>query len=672
MQYRRPEILIVDDLEENRKVLSGNLSSIDAELYMASSGTQALELVSKHDISMVILDTEMPEMDGFQVLNQLSSDEETQHIPVILLVSQLSTEKQKLYGNIVSLIDIVYKPINQTLFLAKIKKYLQLHQYREVVKHRHDENEKLLKAIHEGVLGIDSNGIILFANASAGRMLGKNPAQLLGVYLETLLEEPHHKAVSEWTDHPIRKACLDGNILHVKNSSFRRKDGSKFKASFAAVPVSDMEGMEIIFAFKELAADKKNDEKLSELSQRDHLTGLPNRVRCEELIEESIARAKEKQQCMAVLILDLDHFRNINESLGHDMGDKLIKFVVERLKLAVRETDVIGRMGGDQFPLVVDGIQRPEDAAGVAHKVQDQLSKPFLLEGHEISISASIGIATYPACGDSASELIKNADTAASRGKLFGGNNYQFFNVEMNTLSIERLELESQLHYAIDRNELNARVLRMSHLDTDALGGYKLEVVWNHPKKGAIEGHEFRSLIECTGMQVPIGEWSLKTGFSEFKKGIDGGSLSNDQTLMIDLAAVQLMQDNFVDDVLAQIKRYGLQVEKIIFLFEENAVLNRTHDCRDVIATLHDKGCKIAINNFGSGFSSLSLIQSIPVDYIVIGTVFSELESSKKAQVIVQSLVSMAHQLNILVVAQSEISVSREVLAGTGMDYLLQ
>lgn len=671
MQYRRPEILIVDDLEENRKVLSDNLSSIDADIYRASSGSEALDLVSKHDISMVILDTEMPEMNGFQVLNQLSSNEETQHIPVILLVSQLSHEKQRLYGSIVSLIDIVYKPINQQLFIAKIKKYLQLHQYREVVKHRHDENEKLLKAIHEGVLGIDSNGIILFANASAGRMLGTNPAQLLGVYLETLLEEPHHKAISEWSDHPIRKACLDGNILHVKNSSFRCKDGSKFKASFAAVPVSDMEGMEIIFAFKEIASDKKSDEKLSELAHRDHLTGLPNRVNCEELIEKSIERAKEKNESMAVLILDLDHFRNINESLGHEMGDKLIKDVVERIKLAVRETDVIGRMGGDQFLSVTD-VKRPEDAAGVAHKIQDQLSKPFLLEGHEISISASIGIATFPTCGDTASELIKNADTAASRGKLFGGNNYQFFNVEMNTLSIDRLELESQFHYAIDRNELTAKVHRMCHLETDNLAGYKLDVVWNHSSKGAIEGHVFRELVDCTGMQVPIGKWSLKTGFSEFKKGIDSGTLSEDQTLMIDLAAIQLMQKDFVNDVMEDVKRYDLSAEKIIFLFEENAVLNRTHDCRKIIETLHQKGFKIAINNFGSGFASLSLIQSIPLDYIVIGTVFSEMTSSTKAQVIVKSLVEMARQLNIVVVAQSDINVSRSLLSEVGIDYLLQ
>jgi len=164
----------------------------------------------------------------------------------------------------------------------------------------------------------------------------------------------------------------------------------------------------------------------------------------------------------------------------------------------------------------------------------------------------------------------------------------------------------------------------------------------------------------------------LKTGFSEFKKGIESGTLSEDQTLMIDLAAVQLMQKDFVTDVLEDVQRYNLSAKKIIFLFEENAVLNRTHDCRKIIETLHQKGFKIAINNFGSGFASLSLIQSIPVDYIVIGTVFSEMTSSNKTQVIVKCLVEMARQLNIIVVAQSDINVSRSLLSEVGIDYLLE
>lgn len=651
MQFDKPKILVVDDLAENRQVLGNMLAEVEATIITSSSGNEALELVKQQDFSIIVLDIEMPEMDGFQVLNLLTADEQSQHVPVILLASQLSHDKQNLYGNIINLVDLVYKPVNKEVFLAKINNYLELHKYREIVKARYDESEKLIKAVHEGVLGVNEKGIILFANASSARMLGTTTVGLMGVYLESLLEEPHHKAVSEWKEHPIRKACLDGNILHVKSSKFRRKDGSQFGASFAAVPVSNMNGIEIIFAFKETVGEnKEGEEKLSQLSNRDHLTGLPNREKSEELIEAAVERAAAKDESMAVLIMDLDHFRYINESLGHEMGDKLIKDVVDRLQAAIRETDAVARIGGDQFPIILDGLKRPQDAGSVAHKILGKLGKPFLLEGHEISIGASVGIATYPVCGDNPADLLKNAGTAAGRAKLLGGNNYQFFNLEMNTSSVERLELESQLHYAIEKNELCADIHQVVNLSNNKVEGFKLNVVWQHRSKGAIQGNYLRELAESTGMQLSIGEWSLKSGFEKYNQRVIKDCEVVEPFLMLNLAAVHIMQENFVDKVSYLLEQHKIPSDRVIFLFEEHSVISRTHDCRKIIEQLHQTGFKIAINNFGTGFASLTLLEQIPLDFIVIGPSFIDLSQSSKAGTIVEGIVNMAHNLHIKVV----------------------
>ena len=651
MEYRKAEILIVDSIAENRDTCARLLEDLDAVFYLSESMSHALAHVAENDVSALIISSDLSENDGFALINRLLAGSDTRHIPIILLLPHLSDEKRKLHEALFAGVDFLYKPVAEKTLRSKVEHLIQLHRNRETLKHRHDEAEKLFKAPNEGVLGINSNGVVVLANSAAGRMLGTTPTQLLGLYLETILEEAHHKLVSQWHEHPIYQACREGNILHVKKSKFWRTDGAVFNASFAAVPVSEMEEMDIVFAFKELNKRHEGAEKIAELSKRDHLTSLPNRARSEEVINEVLNKAKQNRVEMAVLLVNLDHFRYINEGLGHDFGDRMLMEVARRLQVLVRGEDFVGRLGGDEFPIVLDNLDATENAGVVARKIINEMAQPFLLDGHEVSIGASVGIAVYPSCGNSAQELLKNAAMALKRAKVIGRNVYQYFTTEMNTQVVQWMRLEQDLRKAMAAKQIFIEYEEISDIRSDKRVGLAPKIYWNHPQQGLHDEKTIVATADEIGLLSGLGDWVLDEALQYLYGYQQIQSDSSKVNLFLEVYHCQLAKDDFIPNFLASLHKYNLLPESIVVVLSEKILASRSSSSESKMGQLIQAGLKIAVKDFGSGYGSLALFNKFKFHYVEISDSLTQGEPENEVgQEVLKSLVDLSHRLGVKVV----------------------
>ncbi len=672
MEHRKPDILIVDSLAENREAFVRLLADLDITLHLAANISDALNYLAANNISAVLISSDLSDNEGFQLVNKVLGSDETRHIPIILLLPHLSDEKRKLHEPLFAGIDFLYKPVSEQILREKIIQLMQLHENREMLKHRHDETEKLFKAAGEGVLAVNSNGVVVLANAAAGRMLGTTVTHLLGLYLETILEEAHHPLISAWHAHPIYQACREGSVLHVKKSRFWRTDGLAFSASFAAVPVSKMGDMDIVFAFKEL--DHRNDHtKLAELSKRDHLTTLPNRIRTEEVIEEVILKAKQDHHEMALLLVNLDHFRYINEGLGHELGDKLLMEVARRLQVLVRGEDFVGRLGSDEFPIVLDKLENAENAGVVAKKIIAEIAQPFLLEGHEVSLGASIGIAIFPSCGNSAKELLKNAALALKRAKVIGRNVYQFFSVEMNTHAVQWLRMEQDFRRAMVAGQIAIDYEPI----IDVVSGVRIalvpKLIWQHPQQGLIPEKAVVSTAEEIDMLSILGDWVKQSSLHYLSDYQPLQAGEQPLVLFLELYNTQLAQDDFIPAFLAHLRQEGLVCERIVIVLAEKTFASRSFNCEAKVKLLRDAGFKIAIKEFGAGYGSLSLFNRIAFEFIEIAEIFTRDEQgSDSNQSVLKSIIDLSHRLGVKVVMKADENTDSSYLRTLQCDYIQQ
>lgn len=639
-------VMVVDDYDENRASIVQMLDDLDISIIGSNSGKEALEQMKERPPAVVLLDADMPDMDGYQVLNQMFSDQTIRHIPVILLTSNLSDRKQMLHKPLLDVVDYMTKPINKSALLTKVKTYLELDRYRDAIKTLHDENEKLLEAMHEGILGLDKEGRIKFANTAAVHMLRANLTQLMDTYVVSIFEEPNHNAEPNWHDHPIQRVCEEGNILQVEKTEFWRTDGTAMRVKFAAVPVQDLDGMHIVLAFKQLASERSSEGKINQLSNIDQLTGLPNRTRFEEKVEEAVKRAKRVNGHIAVMFIDLDHFKNINESLGHDIGDEMIKGVSERLSSFLRRSDTVSRVGGDEFAVLLEGIEDPKNAGFAAQKMMDQVHQPFLIDGHEIFTGCSIGIATYPNCGDSAKTLIKNADIAAYRAKSLGRNNYQYFNFDLNKEIVLRMELENDLRNALQKNQMVLDFSPVIALKDNKIAGFEVKLYWQHPRMGRMSESQFRRVAEDCGLIGAISEWMIKTACERVGKLFASQPASTHLVVCLDISPYFIAQDGFASFLHQNLQENQLQGRQIMIEMCEAVVMNRQQSYLDVLTDLHTMDVKLAIADFGMGYAPFQHLRSAPLDVIKLGTqMISEIAENPQDQIIVQHLIAMAKAL---------------------------
>lgn len=396
---------------------------------------------------------------------------------------------------------------------------------------------------------------------------------------------------------------------------------------------------------------KEAEKRIIEMATHDALTGLPNRYLLRDRIEQVLVHDTRLQRQMAVLFIDLDHFKTINDSLGHEIGDLLLKAVADRLKSCVRNEDTVARQGGDEFIVVLNSIAESLDAAKVAQKILDSLAQPFHIHDNELHIDGSIGIAVFPDDGVNAETLLKNGDVAMYHAKKNGRNNYQFFTDELNKSAYERHILGLDLRYALDRNELLLYYQPVMDMPSHNLYGVEALLRWRHPEQKLITPDKFINLAEETGLIIPIGEWVIRTVCMQIKAWQDQGFYV--PRVAINLSARQFRDKDLINNISRILSETGVKAKHIALEITESMLIDNIEKVVETLNRLDAMGLHISIDDFGTGYSSLSYLKQFPIHTLKIDRSFvRDLVSDKNDRTIVAAIIAMAHSLEMEVIAE--------------------
>lgn len=671
MNQTQPLIIIADSQDANIAYYSELIQASGARALATAEGGNVLNLVASHQPALLILDSALSDPDSYQVLNLLKSDSRTLHIPVLFITGNLSERKMCLHQELFRVVDVLAKPVAERVLQHRVKIYLQQQQYRNQIMAMGSENRRsLVENREEGVLALDKQGQILYANAAAERLLKAPVLDLAGNYLETILEEACSGVRSRWKDHPIAKVTRTEQILQVDKAMLWRADGESISVKFAVIPVNTLPEIALLFAFRQLKDTRESKDKIAKLSHVDHLTNLPLRAPIEEQIDRCVLKAGISGFYFAVLYVDLDHFRYINESLGHDRGDQLIREVAQRIHSLVRRDDMVGRMEGDEFVVVLGHIDLPDNSGIVAQKIIDKIREDFLIDGHQVFTGCSIGVSVYPTCGDDARTLLKNAESALARAKVIGRNNYQYYTAEMNKQRVEQMQIEYELHQAVEQRQWRVQFQPVAAVENDQLVACEIKLSWVNPARGELMLDEFLPAAEESGLAPVIFRWFWQHALERIST-MNANQRENVK-LILPVSPSLLMQEGGVEWVTEAVRAQGIRTEQIYVGLPESSLAIRHSQQSEVLNQLRKNGFHLILDNFGTGFAPLKLLRDIPYSLIRLGDLFvAAIPDSRNDQSIVRGVVNLAHEMGLKVMASSVHStVQYQFLVSTGCDWL--
>lgn len=396
---------------------------------------------------------------------------------------------------------------------------------------------------------------------------------------------------------------------------------------------------------------KQAEARLAYMAQYDHLTGLANRTLLMDRLTRALARAERSDQQMGLLFIDMDRLKDINDTLGHDVGDRLLKDVAGRLSGCVRKVDTVARLGGDEFAIVLEGISHVGNVTTVAQKILDVIAQPYTLNGQEVFVTVSIGITVYPFVNDNIDNLLNDADAAMYSAKKQGGNCYRVYTSDMNSEAFERLSLETSLRHALERKELMLYYQPQMNLSTGKTSGMEALLRWNHPELGLVPPDKFIPIAEETGLIVPIGEWVVRTACAQNRAWQDAGLPP--LRVAVNLSARQCRQKDLVETISLILKETGMDPRFLELELTEGVLIENTHTTNSILAEIRDLGVQISIDDFGTGYSSLSYLKRLPINTLKIDISFiRDITADPDDGAIATAIIALAHSLRLKVVAE--------------------
>ncbi|MET0067459.1 MAG: EAL domain-containing protein [Candidatus Thiodiazotropha sp.] len=522
----------------------------------------------------------------------------------------------------------------------------------------------VIDAAFDAVITADQQGHILSWNQQASELFGYDESVVLDRPLFPLIlaTESLNEIFSQL--EPLFNLENGARYRKRLEATGQHKNGQRFSLELAlsGTQVGDT-NMLSVFA-RDITERKRWDERINYLAYCDSLTDLPNRQAFKEQVSKAIQSAIRHARIGAVLYLDLDEFKRINDTLGHDIGDMLLKHITQRLEKQVRGTDTvalyrtdkdnkrnIARLGGDEFTVLLDEIDNPEAAATVAARVQNAIARSYNLNGHEVYVTPSIGIAVFPRDGQDVEELLKNADTAMYHAKAMGKNNFQFYTEQMNAYAANRLKLEGKLRKALAGHEMELYYQPQIDLETGELVAAEALLRWHQPELGMIPPGEFIPLAEETGMIIELGEWVLKEACRQNKAWQAAGYAPI--RIAINLSSMQFIQRDLSTRVARCLSESGLQAEYLEFEITESIIMRNVNETIATLDEFKSMGISISVDDFGTGYSSLSYLKRFPLDVLKVDRSFvKDIPDDQDDVTITSAIIAMAHQLNLGVVAE--------------------
>jgi diguanylate cyclase (GGDEF)-like protein/PAS domain S-box-containing protein len=611
----------------------------------------ALARVGEGGIDIILLDLFLPDSHGIATFDQVFVA--ARRVPVLVLTGRGQE-------------DIAREAVRHGAKDRVLKEHIDRYSLPLVLRHilertavdnalflERERAQVTLNSIGDGVISTDLEGKVTYLNLVAEKMTGWSRDEACGRMFSEVFRiidgDTHEPA-----PNPMELAIRQNKTIGLpRNSVLIQRNGLESAIEDSIAPIHDQDGQVTgaVMVFRDVSEARVMKLKLSHLAQHDFLTGLPNRLLLNDRLNHAIALARRHGSQVAVLFLDLDRFKHINDSLGHAIGDKLLQGVGKRLEAAVRGSDTVSRQGGDEFLVVLSEVQHAQNAARHAEKIIAALSAPHAIGQHDLQVNVSIGISIFPDDGQDAETLIKCADTAMYDAKENGRNTYQFFKPDMNVRAVERQSVETHLRHALERGEFVLHYQPKTNLETGAVTGAEALIRWLHPERGLLPPAQFVPIAEDCGLIVPMGQWVLREACRQARAWQKAGVST--VPVAVNISALEFRHKDFLAGVRAILAETRLEPRYLELEVTESILMQDVVSTTAVLHALKSMGVLVAIDDFGTGYSSLNYLRQFPIDSLKIDQTFvRDSTTDPDDAAIVSAVISLGRSLRLRVIAE--------------------
>jgi diguanylate cyclase (GGDEF)-like protein len=650
-----PTILIVDDDPVVRSLMQDSLEDEGFSVVEAEDGVQACGVCDRTVPSLLIVDAMMPNMNGFELCRRLRAGATTQYVP-ILMATGLDDHGSIVKAYESGATDFISKPLNWPILNHRIHYMLRgahtledlrqnqqrLRAAQELEREQSDRFEAALGNMSQGLCMFGADGRLIVSNQRFRDLYHLTSALPGQSMLEVLKGSPLFASRA----HDMPDVALAEHIALASRRDSAMLTQELSDGRIVTITHEPMSGGGFVDTFTDVTQQRMAEAQIAHMALHDPLTDLPNRVLFRQRLEEALHRAARGGSC-AVLCLDLDQFKGVNDTLGHPVGDALLKVVSDRLRNIVRQTDTVARLGGDEFAIVQTSVDQPADATVVAGRLLTELSTPFEVAGHQVVIGASIGIAIAPEDGTDPDILLKSADIALYQAKSDGRNRFRYFESGMDALMQARRELELDLRKAIVAQEFELFFQPLVNLEEERITGFEALVRWRSPQRGIVSPADFIPLAEEIGLIIQLGEWVLQKACQH------AVSWPEPLKVAVNISTVQFKGRHLVQAVTQALQDSGLDPARLELEITESVMIHDFDSALSVLHQLKKLGVSISMDDFGTGYSSLSYLRSFPFDKIKIDQSFvRELGKKSDCMAIIRAVTGMCESLGITATAE--------------------
>lgn len=625
--------------------------SKDVELNHVECMGDAEKYLADHAVDIILADLGLPDTQGLEAVRRTHAA--APHVPLVVLSGQ-DDESTALQALKEGAQDYLIKgQIEPRELLRALRYAVERKSIEETLYTEKEFAQVTLDCIGDAVICTDVAGNITFLNRVAEKMTGWLRKEATGKPMDKVFRIVD-AATRQITPNLIARTIGEDGTWHLPQDCILiRRDGGETSVEDSAAPIRDLEGQMTgsVLVLRDVSVARALAEKVIHSAEHDFLTGLPNRLLLNDRIGQAIALAHRHKNMVAVLFLDLDGFKHINDSLGHPAGDKLLQSVAGRLSDCVRAPDTVSRQGGDEFVVLLQEVKQAEDIAIAARRMLRAVEEAHSIDDHELHVTASIGVSLYPDDGLDAETLIKNADTAMYQAKEETGQSCKFFRPEMNVRAVERQSIEEDLRRALELKEFTLNYQPKVNLSTGAVIGAEALIRWTSPTRGQVPPLEFIPIAEDSGLILPIGAWVLREACTQARAWVDAGLPAT--TMAVNVSAAQFRSENFLDFLFATLNETGLDPKYLEVEVTESVLMRHAELAASILQTLRDRGVRVSVDDFGTGYSSLSYLRRFPLDALKIDQSFvREISTSPYETAIVRAIISMGRSLNLRIIAE--------------------
>jgi diguanylate cyclase (GGDEF)-like protein/PAS domain S-box-containing protein len=647
-------VLLVEDNPEDAQSIGGMFDHqgfYSFELEHEKCLEDAENYLGGHAVDVVLLGMGLPGSPGLQAVKRIHAAAPRAAVVLLAADEDEAAATEAVHGEAQDY--LVKGQIEAHELMRSLLNAIQRKVIEESLFQANERAQVMLDCVGDAVICTDPQGNIAFLNPIAERMTGWPLAEAVGRPLTEAFRIMDAGAHEPAARPPAAATSQVPAVPAPSNFILVRRDGNEVFIEDSVAPMHDSQGLAAgsVLVFRDQTAARALASQIARLAERDSLTGLPNRSMLNNRIGRAIERARDQNTLVAILFLDLDGFKNINDSLGHSVGDLLLQSVAKRLEESVRTPDTVSRQGGDEFVILLQDVQSIDDIAIAVRRLLKSVSKTHFLGCRDLHVTASIGVSVYPNDGLDAETLIQHADTAMYQAKQAGRQSYKFFTPEMNIRAVERQSIEEHLRRALERAEFTLHYQPKINVKTKAITGAEALIRWTHPTLGPVPPARFIPVAEDTGLILPIGAWALREACKQARAWEH--SHLRVSTVAVNVSAIQFRSEGFLGSLLATVSESDLDPESLELEVTESALMERVEHTAPLLRILRERGIKVAVDDFGTGYSSLSYLRRLPLDALKIDqSFFREIASAPGDPTMLSAIVSMGRSLRLRVIAE--------------------